>query len=61
MRETVTIVEGRSVRDSLTTERLDGRKEKQGERSMDDPVTLAVRILCQGTTTTDREGESMVL
>ena len=49
------------MRDSLTMERLDGSKEKQGERSMDDPVTLAVRILCQGTTTTDREGESMVL
>ena len=45
----------------LTMERLRGRKEKQGERSMDDPVTLAVRILCQGTTTTDREGENMVL
>ena len=49
------------MRDSLTTERLGGRKEKHGERSMDDPVTLAVRILCQGTTTTDREGEIMVL
>ena len=49
------------MRDSLTTERLRGRKEKQGERWMDDSVTLAVRILCQGTTTTDREGEIMVL
>ena len=49
------------MRDSLTTERLHGSKEKHGERSMDDPVTLAVRILCQGTTTTDREGEIMVL
>ena len=49
------------MRDSYTMERLYGRKEKHGERSMDNPVTLAVRILCQGTTTTDREGEIMVL
>ena len=32
-------------------------KEGHGERWMDDSVTLAVRVMCESTTMTDREGE----
>ena len=32
-------------------------KEGHGERWMDDLVTLAVRVMCESTTMTDRKGE----